>query len=59
MGKLSHIIAMVLMAVSAGIIFSYSMRETWRERVRFSLMTAGILVGLALLVGWLMVPFPR
>ena len=54
-----HVVAMLGFAVAIGAIFAYSMRETSRERVRFTVVTAATLMALALVLGWLMFPFPR
>ena len=55
---LAHFASLVLLACATAIVFSFLMRETLRERVRFSIKVALIMIGLALVVSWLMLPFP-
>ena len=55
----SHLIGMLVLALATGTVFSFSMREGSMKRVRFALGVAGVMMAVALLVGWLMYPFPR
>ena len=48
-----------MMALAISAIFSFAMRETLRERVRFALTMALSLVGLVVVLAWVMLPFPR
>jgi hypothetical protein len=54
----SNLSLMVLMALVIGVVFSFVMREGRRDRLRFALYVAGVLVGLVVVLAWLMLPFP-
>ena len=54
----SHLVALVLLAGATGVVFSFLMRETPRQRFNFALKVALIMIGLALAASWLMLPFP-
>ena len=55
----SHMLSLLLVAVGTGIVFSFSMREGTGNRIRFAVKVALIMFGSAMVLGWLMVPFPR
>jgi hypothetical protein len=54
----SHLINLCLFSALVSIVFAVLLRESTRERVRFGLIAFGGFVGSALVVGWLMYPFP-
>jgi hypothetical protein len=54
-----HFPAMLLFAFLVSIVFGVLSKDTLRERVIYSLKTFCAFIGIALLLGWLMYPFPR
>jgi hypothetical protein len=54
----SHLVNLVLFSALVSIVFAMLLREDTRGRVRFALMAFGGFVAAALVVGWLMYPFP-
>lgn len=54
----SHFLALVLFAALASSVFATLLRPDLRSRVRFGLMLFGGFVLSAVVVGWLMYPFP-
>jgi prepilin signal peptidase PulO-like enzyme (type II secretory pathway) len=55
---MSHLLALLLFSALVSVVFALLQREGKRERVRFGLMTFAAFVVSALVVGWLMYPFP-
>jgi prepilin signal peptidase PulO-like enzyme (type II secretory pathway) len=54
----SHFLLLVLFALLASVVFAVLMKDEIREQVRFGgLLFAGF-VASALVLGWLMYPFP-
>jgi len=54
----SHLLALVVFSVLASVVFATLLRDDRKSRVRFALMTVGAFVLSAVVVGWLMYPFP-
>ena len=55
----SHLALLVLFSLFVSVVFSALMREEPREQLQFCGVMFGSLVGSALVLGWLMYPFPR
>jgi len=55
----SHLLALLAFSTLASIVFATLLREDRNKRVRFALMTFGAFVLSAVVVGWLMYPFPN
>jgi hypothetical protein len=55
----SHLLALLVFSTLASIVFATLLREDRNKRVRFALMTFGAFVLSAVVVGWLMYPFPN
>lgn len=55
----SHLLALIVFSVLASLVFATLLREDRKSRVRFALMTVGAFVLSAVVVGWLMYPFPN
>ena len=55
----SHLLALVVFSILVSIVFAILLREEQKDRVRFALMTFGAFVLSAVVVGWLMYPFPN
>jgi len=55
----SHLLALIVFSLLASIVFATLLREDRKSRVRFALMTVGAFVLSAVVVGWLMYPFPN
>lgn len=54
-----HFPAMVIFAFLASVVFAVIGRNTTRERVYFGIKSFVLFVGIAILLGWIMYPFPR
>lgn len=54
-----HFPAMVIFAFLASLVFAVIGRNTARERVYFGIKSFVLFVGIAILLGWIMYPFPR
>ena len=54
----SHLVNLILFAALTSTVFATLMRDEPKERLRFGAVAVGAFVGGALLVGWLMYPFP-
>ena len=55
----SHLLALVVFSSLASVVFAALLRDDRRSRVRFALMTFGAFFLSAVVVGWLMYPFPN
>jgi len=55
----SHLLALIVFSTLLSLVFAILLREQAKDRVRFALMTFGALVLSAVVVGWLMYPFPN
>lgn len=55
----SHLLALIVFSALASVVFATLLREDRKSRVRFALMTIGAFVLSAVVVGWLMYPFPN
>ncbi len=56
---ISHFPAMVLFAFLVSVVFGTIAKNTTRERIVYGAKSFALFVGIALLLGWLMYPFPR
>ena len=54
----SHFGVLVLFAAMVSTVFSVLLRDAPREQVRLGLRMFAAFVGAALVLGWLMLPFP-
>jgi cytochrome bd-type quinol oxidase subunit 2 len=55
----SHLLALVVFSTLVSVVFAILLREKGQDRLRFALMTFGAFVLSAVVVGWLMYPFPN
>ena len=55
----SHLLALIVFSTLVSVVFAMLLREDGKARVRFALMTFGAFVLSAVVVGWLMYPFPN
>jgi ABC-type sugar transport system permease subunit len=55
----SHLLALMVFSTLVSVVFAMLLREDRRARVLFALMTFGAFVLSAVVVGWLMYPFPN
>ncbi len=53
-----HFPAMLLFAFLASVVFAVLGKDTTRDRVLYGLKSFSLFVGIALLLGWIMYPFP-
>jgi galactitol-specific phosphotransferase system IIC component len=54
----SHLGLLVVFALFVSTVFATLMRDTPREQLRFGLRLFAGFVGSAVVIGWLMYPFP-
>jgi cytochrome bd-type quinol oxidase subunit 2 len=54
----SHLVALLVFSALVAVVFALLQRQQKRERIRFGVMAFGAFVLSALVVGWLMFPFP-
>jgi len=54
----SHLFLLVLFAFFVAVVFAALLREEPREQLRFGALMFGSLVGAAIVLGWIMYPFP-
>ncbi len=54
-----HFAALVLYAFFVSVVFAVISRDTPRACFLYGLKVFGAFVGVAILLGWIMVPFPR
>jgi len=50
---------MLLYALLVSVVFGVIAKNTTRERLLYGVKSFALFVGIALLIGWLMYPFPR
>jgi len=55
---MDHLVLLVWHALLVSVFFAFLWRQTWADRRKLFLKTLGIMVVGAVLVGWLMYPFP-
>ena len=54
----SHFLLMLLFSLCVAVVFAGLMREDAREQLALGARIFGAMVGAALVLGWLMLPFP-
>jgi putative Mn2+ efflux pump MntP len=54
----SHFPALVLFAFLVSVVFGLLSKDTPRDRFIYGAKVFGAFIGIALLLGWIMVPFP-
>jgi heme/copper-type cytochrome/quinol oxidase subunit 4 len=54
----SHLLLLVVFSVLVALVFAMLLRDEPREQLRFGGMVFGGFVASAVLLGWLMYPFP-
>jgi hypothetical protein len=54
----SHLVNLIVFSLLVSAVFATLLRDDWRSRARFGLKVFGAFVLSALVVGWLMYPFP-
>jgi hypothetical protein len=54
----SHLVALLVFSALAASVFATLLRDEMRARVRFALIVFASFVLSAILVGWIMRPFP-
>jgi len=55
----SHLLSLLVFSTLVSLVFAILLREEGKDRLRFALMTFGAFVLSAVVVGWLMYPFPH
>lgn len=56
---ISHFPALVLYAFLVSVVFGVIAKNSTRERLLYGVKSFALFIGIALLIGWLMYPFPR
>lgn len=56
---LNHFQALLLFAVVISIAFAFLTKQTARDRLKYALWAFLAFVGVAVVLGWIMYPFPR
>ena len=56
---LTHFPALIIFAFLVSVVFGVLAKETPRDRLVYGMKVFGAFVGTALVLGWLMYPFPR
>lgn len=56
---IQHFPALVIFAFLASVVFAVLGRNTAWERVRYGIKSFVLFVGIAVLLGWIMYPFPH
>lgn len=56
---ISHLPAMVIFSMLVSVVFGTIAKNTNRERLLYGLKSFALFIGIALLIGWIMFPFPR
>jgi hypothetical protein len=54
----SHLVVLLLFSILVSGVFAMLLRDDGKSRLRFGLMAFGAFVLSALVVGWIMHPFP-
>ena len=54
----SHLLLMVIFSLCVSIVFAALLREDTREQLVVAAKMFGAMVAAALILGWLMLPFP-
>jgi heme A synthase len=54
----SHFLLLLLFSFFVAVVFAALLREEPREQLRLGAMMFGGLIGAAVLLGWIMYPFP-
>ena len=54
----SHFLLLLLFSFFVALVFAVLLREDPREQMRLAAMMFGGLIGAAVLLGWIMYPFP-
>lgn len=54
----SHFVLMVLYSAGTSVFFSFLLKPDLRSGVRFGALLLAVMVGGAILLAWLMYPFP-
>ncbi len=54
----SHFTAMVLFALPVSVVFGVLSKDTIRDRLIYGAKVFGAFIGIGLLLGWIMYPFP-
>jgi hypothetical protein len=55
----THFTLLLVFASLVSLVFALLMKEEPREQVRFGALVFGAFLATALVLGWLMYPFPR
>ena len=55
----SHLVFLVVFSALTSAVFATLLRDDLRSRVRFGVTAFAAFVASAIVVGWLMYPFPR
>lgn len=54
-----HFLAMVLFAFLVSVVFAVLGKDLLRERILYGIKCFVLFIGIAILLGWIMYPFPH
>jgi hypothetical protein len=54
----THLVALVLFSTLTSVVFATLLREDMRSRLRFGLVLFASFLASAVVIGWVMYPFP-
>jgi uncharacterized membrane protein len=57
--EISHLHAIVIFSICVSIVFALTTKETAKERLHYAIFLFFSFLGVALVLGWVMYPFPR
>jgi uncharacterized membrane protein YagU involved in acid resistance len=56
---ISHFTALLLFSFLVSVVFGLISKDTPRDRLAYGARSFGLFVGIALLLGWILLPLPR
>ncbi len=56
--RFSHLVALVLFSIFTSTVFATLLRDDVRSRLRFGMILFASFLASALVIGWVMYPFP-
>jgi hypothetical protein len=57
--EISHISAILIFSLCVSVVFSITTKESLKERLRYGLFTFLSFLLVAVVLGWIMFPFPH
>jgi hypothetical protein len=57
--EISHLTAILIFSLCVSVVFSLTSKEELRERIRYGVFSFFSFLGVAIIMGWMMFPFPH